>query len=1011
MESAQATQGSRPKDSCPTTLNEVLHAEMAKLRPSLLSGIEPSKFPKYAADETGDAKAQRTDNLRKIYGRIASLGIGSQPDEPGSEPLSALCLSGGGIRSATFNLGVLQGLARIGLLGKFDYLSSVSGGGYIAAWFKAWMHRENNDVVELLKNDGSQRNPLAPEPQPLVNLREYSNYLTPKLGLFSGDTWAAAGIIVRNLLLNWLVVIPLLAAVIGISLLILLVVRGPQTPEAWNQWLLRMAVCIELIASLLVYIIRRLAKGQERSQAFFIFGCVLPVCVAGAVLCTAGLGLKLPWRELEPHPSSGELSGLLKFTAVWCIAVPVIGWCAAELLARLFPVWTETAVIEDQDLDPSRHSSSVSAASRQVAPWWEFFALLISGLVGMALLVAVISYWFPFLYNHPALYVVLGLPIVLGIYLFCRVLFVGIASLSDTSKPDTWRVSSDDADREWWARVSGWILLVIVVWLAVTGVCLLGSYIPNAVAKLFKSAPREVIIAVVKYLLAAIGAASGIAAAFVGSSAKTPATINAIAPVSRSRKWLVDLAGPVFAICVIIVISWEMKSLGQWVTGDSRLFWFSVDWTRDLQKGTVSWGVLASFSLLILGLAALAFVAGCVVNVNRFSLHGMYRNRLVRAYLGASNCSAMAGKERQPDPFTGFALDDNLPLHTLCPLSPLPGKDIRPLPIINTTLNLVDGKNLAWQQRKAESFAMTPLYCGSWCEGYRPSTEYGGPGGITIGTAITISGAAVNPNMGYSSSPALAFLMGIFNVRLGAWLGNTNRKGNSTYNRPGPRQAIMPLFAEIFGLTNSSRRYVNLSDGGHFDNLGLYEVVLRRCRHVLVCDAGQDGSFAFEDLGNAIRKIRIDFGIRIVFENKIKIRPNEPDKPGLYCAIARICYSDIDGDVEDGELIYIKPTLRGRIPTDKGHTALSSGEGGGDGEGIPYDIYSYARSSTEFPHESTVDQWFSESQFESYRALGFHILEQLGGTLEGARFVDFLASARRCVTKPQVSPESVAPAN
>jgi len=229
--------------------------------------------------------------------------------------------------------------------------------------------------------------------------------------------------------------------------------------------------------------------------------------------------------------------------------------------------------------------------------------------------------------------------------------------------------------------------------------------------------------------------------------------------------------------------------------------------------------------------------------------------------------------------------------------------------------------------------------------------------------------------------------MSIFNVRLGAWLGNTNAKGDKTYYRPGPKLALMPLFAEVFGLTNSSRRYVNLSDGGHFDNLGLYEVVLRRCRHVLVSDAGNDGSFAFEDLGNAIRKIRIDFGIPIEFREKIEILPNEtespgkPGRPGLYCAIADIRYNAIDGDVPNGHLIYIKPTLRGHIPKES------------DG-GVPYDIYSYARSSKDFPHETTVDQWFSESQFESYRALGAHILEQLGEPLRDASFDSFLGTAR-----------------
>jgi hypothetical protein len=225
--------------------------------------------------------------------------------------------------------------------------------------------------------------------------------------------------------------------------------------------------------------------------------------------------------------------------------------------------------------------------------------------------------------------------------------------------------------------------------------------------------------------------------------------------------------------------------------------------------------------------------------------------------------------------------------------------------------------------------------------------------------------------------------MALFNVRLGAWLGNTNSRGQRTFRFSGPRQAIVPMFAEIFGLTNSDRRYVNLSDGGHFDNLGLYEVVLRRCRHILVSDAGQDGSFAFEDLGNAIRKIRIDLGIPIEFEHRIKILPNSPETKGLYCAQAIIRYSAVDGtdSAHDGSLVYFKPTLRGR------------------GLPIPYDVYSYARNHSQFPHESTADQWFSESQFESYRALGLHAVTQVSGGIESSDFEKFLGNVHDYLQK------------
>jgi hypothetical protein len=232
---------------------------------------------------------------------------------------------------------------------------------------------------------------------------------------------------------------------------------------------------------------------------------------------------------------------------------------------------------------------------------------------------------------------------------------------------------------------------------------------------------------------------------------------------------------------------------------------------------------------------------------------------------------------------------------------------------------------------------------------------------------VTISGAAANPNMGSNSSPAISFLLALFNLRLGAWLGNTNERGNETCGRTGPSQAMVPLFAELFGLTTAKGRYINLSDGGHFDNLGLYEVVLRRCRNIVVCDAGQDPSYAFEDLGNAIRKIRIDFGVEIKFADAIHVFPRDSKKRGVYCAIGTISYRKIDGaSAPDGRIVYIKPTLRAR------------------GAPVPYDVFSYAHGKPTFPHESTVDQWFSESQFESYRALGAHALAEIIGSAKVA---------------------------
>jgi hypothetical protein len=133
--------------------------------------------------------------------------------------LQGICFSGGGIRSATLNLGVLQGLAEHRILNHFDYLSSVSGGGYIHEWFAAWIKREEQERKERAKQTGSPekyvqgsgfeevKKRLVPlpstqdyptHPEPIRWLRRYSNYLTPQKGLFTGDTWVAVAIWLRN---------------------------------------------------------------------------------------------------------------------------------------------------------------------------------------------------------------------------------------------------------------------------------------------------------------------------------------------------------------------------------------------------------------------------------------------------------------------------------------------------------------------------------------------------------------------------------------------------------------------------------------------------------------------------------------------------------------------------------------------------------------------------------------------------------------------------------------------
>jgi hypothetical protein len=284
-----------------------------------------------------------------------------------------------------------------------------------------------------------------------------------------------------------------------------------------------------------------------------------------------------------------------------------------------------------------------------------------------------------------------------------------------------------------------------------------------------------------------------------------------------------------------------------------------------------------------------------------------------------------------------------------------------PMHVINMALNLVSGEKLAWQQRMAETFTSSPYHTGTPFLGYRDSRLYGGREGISVGSAVTISGAAASPNMGYHSSPAMAFLLTLFNVRLGSWLGNPGMAGQDVYRAGHPDSNLKPILFEAIGRTNDSYEWVYLSDGGHFENLGLYEMILRRCHYIVLSDGGADPNYAFEDLGNAIRKIRTDLGVPIDIEDTVMI-PRSADsleKEGRYVATATIRYTAIDGqEATDGVLIYLKPGCYKE-------------------QHFPRDVYNYALQSPEFPHESTADQFFSESQFESYRALGRHAVNSV----------------------------------
>jgi hypothetical protein len=224
--------------------------------------------------------------------------------------------------------------------------------------------------------------------------------------------------------------------------------------------------------------------------------------------------------------------------------------------------------------------------------------------------------------------------------------------------------------------------------------------------------------------------------------------------------------------------------------------------------------------------------------------------------------------------------------------------------------------------------------------------QSGFSGGVSVGQAVSISGAAASPNMGYHTSPLVAVLLTMFNVRLAWWFPNP---GRDKWRKKSSPVSIVYLLQEFLGLADETSKYVNVSDGGHFENLAIYELIRRRAKVIIASDAECDPDLSFGSLGNLIRICETDFGAKIDID-VASIRKQENGQSRAHCAVGRIAY----GNGSLGYLIYLKSSMTGDEDAD---------------------IEQYRASHPDFPHESTGDQFFTEDQFDSYRRLGHHIAE------------------------------------
>lgn len=463
-----------------------------------------------------------------------------------------------------------------------------------------------------------------------------------------------------------------------------------------------------------------------------------------------------------------------------------------------------------------------------------------------------------------------------------------------------------------------------------------------------------------------------------------------------------------------------------------------------LVSGGMGLAILAAVTL-----AVALLVGGVWPFVNRSSLHAVYEARLRRAYLGATNpARASEGEDfppiTQPHPGDGLSLAEYDP-----------SRHGGPVHLINVTVNeTVDGRSQVQQRdRKGVGMAVGPGgvsvsrgHHARWTErrsregapgsggrgrhpvvagglGARPGAFRVFPGTsrpepLDVGQWVAISGAAFSTGLGSRTSLGFSFLAGLFNIRLGYWWGSgvrpDRREGRSRrtgLQRAGARlRGLLPVhwalldewFARFPGV---ARPEWYLSDGGHFENLGGYELIRRRLPFILLCDNEQDPDYSFSGLAGLVRKARADFRTEICFLEEPEIEAlmeadltgsrkapgirwvgslaslrrgrrshdaatdpltgrtrvlQETERSGLslaHAALARVTYPALDDrPASTGWLLYVKPTLVGDEPPD---------------------LAQYHRTRPDFPHESTADQFFDEAQWESYRKLGESMAEKL----------------------------------
>lgn len=865
------------------------------------------------------------------------------PGSPGEAAPIGLAFSGGGIRSATFNLGVLQGLSKLGVLPTIDYVSSVSGGGFPAACLTSllsnasfgtpaapvfdtrWRRFPLNPLVRAFDPTLSAASPpyatcqsvTATDRQDNRNvqldyLRNMGNYLVPRTAALGRDALRGVGAIVVGILYTSTMVGLLLTAVAA-AVYLVAVALTPHRPG------------LTPVETSLLGALGHSLVGAGVRHSWLPYALVLGAGLAVGLSISAWLERKVTARHLSPTVPESR-----------CWTDVADGRNRAEI--------EDTATI-------GRIAFVTAAAAMLVVGW-------VSAMYGRAAgpgarVVLPVAIWLPAAF---AIGNMLGL-------VASRLAPFRYRPREGGAALPTWGLARFRTVH--WAA-QGVSLHVLLVALALGALALPLPYAWSATdpaAGTSEAAPAGPLAVAV---LAGLGS-----------------TLLAVIDARRDR--FGDLIGRVLdysegvrnallALLVLVVIGSVLFALMSIL---HLLFGPTGPWAADLHR--VTW---------VAGLSAVVFLLiGRTVNLNYISPHYFTRDAIADTFL---RTEVDAGRWQ-----AAVVVRD----HRTLPLTAInPDGSSAPYHLVGGALNLSASWHLRHKDRLAEPFLFSRAYCGSPSTGYVRTADYGD--GLTkYARALAISGAAVSPAAGHMTHLAQAFVLTVLNLRLGLWIPNPRGYDpqdpvagacdelgaeRAACLNAAERTAFWPLylFDEMSGRFSDRRRLVNVTDGAHTgDNAGLYALFQRRCRVIVAGDASADHDYAFTDLFRVIRQVRTDLGIEVEID-VTSLRPaGEEIGPfgkrlsPLHCAIGRIRYPALPvgsasevGDCESGGpwlggtdaftgwLVYVKPVLC---------------------EGDPAELLQYFEREERFPLPSTADQFFDEYQYASQRALGQRAIESV----------------------------------